>query len=520
MVPCNRQSISSLRRLTSAIAVTLRAALPGFAPAVDIGAAGNGDWSSAATWTSGVPGTADNAYIGSTYPTGAAATATVTLSQNTSAGTVNMGNGAGTTGTVDLSGQTFNPSNLNLGQNGSSFSVQRTGGGTLMVGDGLHGTLNQYGGDLTFGPNDSTAYLETHNNATTTINGGRINEGLSIDSGCTLTALSDFGANGVGIAGTLNANFHRMGATSIGLALSDSFAFLNRGPFSTGRLTVSSEGSPGPTTFNMNVGDIASTFYLYGANTTLAAGTVVQILSLYSNGATPPTYASATTTASDNVFEDITISPGCTLTLGANLSLTFQFGNASNVSVSGTLNANGHTVNVPAIYIGQNGGPVAIQNDGLITANVWSQTGGSQVTLHQPGDALGSLLLSASSALAIADAAGQTSGLTVTGRTADSISIDSTSDLILNVNGLARGWVFRWADPIGGDHIADLQNFINAGEITFSYFNGGYYTLTSDASYTYVNVVPEPSALLLSVSAAVIFTVRRSVRTLARSKRS
>jgi hypothetical protein len=69
MIPCNRQSIASLRGLTAALAITLLGYWPTSAIAADIGAVGNGDWSSAATWTNGVPGPDDNAYIGSTYPT-------------------------------------------------------------------------------------------------------------------------------------------------------------------------------------------------------------------------------------------------------------------------------------------------------------------------------------------------------------------------------------------------------------------------------------------------------------------
>ena len=89
--------------------------------------------------------------------------------------------------------------------------------------------------------------------------------------------------------------------------------------------------------------------------------------------------------------------------------------------------------------------------------------------------------------------------------TAD-LAIYDSSDLILEINGLAGGWVFRWANPGGGDHLADLQNLISGGEITFSYLNGGSYALTSGAASTYVSVigVPGPSSLLLVVAVAAV----------------
>jgi hypothetical protein len=71
---------------TAAIVVTLSCALAGTPAVAQTGAVGNGDWSSAATWTNGLPAANNTAYIGSTTPAGAATTATVTLSQDTTGG--------------------------------------------------------------------------------------------------------------------------------------------------------------------------------------------------------------------------------------------------------------------------------------------------------------------------------------------------------------------------------------------------------------------------------------------------
>ena len=68
------------------------AVLSAAAFAQDVGAVNNGDWSNGSIWTSGtVPGSSNNVYIGSTYPTWSAWTATVTVSVNESASSVYLG---------------------------------------------------------------------------------------------------------------------------------------------------------------------------------------------------------------------------------------------------------------------------------------------------------------------------------------------------------------------------------------------------------------------------------------------
>ena len=101
-------------------------------------------------------------------------------------------------------------------------------------------------------------------------------------------------------------------------------------------------------------------------------------------------------------------------------------------------------------------------------------------------------------------------GRTLTGQLPRNLSVSPGSDLMLEVNGQAAGgWVFRWANPAGGDHVADLQALVNGGELTFFSLNGGFSDLTADASYTYVTVVPEPSALVLTAAAGLLIGVRR-----------
>jgi hypothetical protein len=311
----------------------------------------------------------------------------------------------------------------------------------------------------------------------------------------------------VDLRGALNANGHSIFAVDVDLGYSGGpFTLLNRGPINAQGLLVSSQYSPAQTTFNLTPADSTQEFDLFGVSTSLTPGVSVPFVNLLSNGASPPAYATATTSTVGNVTSGARIGPGCTLTLGADLLVSG--GSAlGTLQLDGTLNANGHTISASGVQIDGTGGPVAIHNDGLLTTGTWTQKGGSTVRLNYPGDSLGSLLLSANSSLTFGDAAGQTTGLTLS---SSNLSIAAGSDLMLEVNGLASGWVFRWANPSGGDHIADLQTLINNGEVTFSYLNGGSYSLSADSSYTYVNVipVPEPSTLLLTAVAGGLIGLR------------
>jgi hypothetical protein len=614
---------------TAALAIALPYALP--APtSAQTGAVGNGNWSNVATWTNGVPGTSDDAYIGSIYPVGAASSARVTLSQITSAGNVYLGYGATTSGTLDLNGFDFSVTSLYLGQNGGAGSILRTGGGAISVSSSLY----QNSGAFLFAPSDVVSQLYVANGAmATTVSAGNLTTGVEVDAGSILTlganlsvsgspmdvrgtlnanghAISsssiDLGLNGgpfilsnrgaitttylkvssqfsptqtafnvtaadrindmfaygvnvsfssgagvgglhlfsnganpptyssatvagnigtvaeVGagctmtlggnltlqpaelavliLGGTLNANGHAISAATIGLGTNDGpFSLINRGPITSTAFYISSRYSPGQTTFNLTSADKIVGMYSYGVSTTFPPGASVQNLFLYSNGATPPTYSTATTSNVGNITNYVYLDPGATLTMGADLG-------AGQVDVNGTLNANAHAITASTIYMGYNAGrPAVFQNDGPVTATMWDQSNGTQIRLNHAGDALGTLLLEQSSTMTIGDAAGQMTGLTIGNASPSGVELVSGSDLSLEVNGLASGWVFRWADPSGGDHIADLQNFINGGEMTFSYLNGGSYTLTTDGSYTYINVVPvpEPSSFALLGAAAI-----------------
>ena len=65
--------------------------------------------------------------------------------------------------------------------------------------------------------------------------------------------------------------------------------------------------------------------------------------------------------------------------MGADLSLS------TSLDLNGTLNANGHAIATPTVYLGRNGGPVALQNDGLVTSGGWNQSGADLPPFHVPG---------------------------------------------------------------------------------------------------------------------------------------
>jgi hypothetical protein len=517
MVARTDYSVMPPPRVIAALAVSLLGALPGPATATDTGAVANGNWSSAATWTNGIPGATDNAYIGSTYPTGAAATATVTLSQNSAAGNVYLGNGAGTLGTLDLSGFTLTANVLSLGQSSGTGSILRTGGGTVSV-----ASMIQNSGSFSFAPNDVAAQLRTFNGSTVTTSAvGNVTNQVIVYPGNTLTLGADLILNNVNpppgfqglldLQGNLNCNGHAISAQDVNLGYNGGpYTLTNRGPITASDLVVTSRSTPGQTPFNLTAADHVNTLFLFGTSTTLPAGTGVASLILStSDGSSNGASAAATTSAAGNITTQATIRWGCTLTLGADLVMN----PTSELDMGGTVNANGHAISAGAIYLGSPLGPGVFQNDGVVSTGRWAQEYGTQAQLRHPGDAIHSLFLADDSVLTVRDAAGQSTGLTIGGSSISDLSIAPGSDLALEVNGNALGWILRWADPNStANHIADLQGLINGGEITISSLNGGSYALSADSLYTYVNVVPvpEPSVMLLSAAAAgLVAGVRR-----------
>jgi hypothetical protein len=488
---------------TATLVFVLLGALPSSANATDTGAVGNGNWSSVATWTNGVPGATDRAFIACYHPAGAAGTATVTLSQNTSANDIFIASGPGTSGTLDLGGFRLNADQIYFGTAaGDQASITRTNGGTLSV----SGLISMNTGYFSFAAADITAELDLSNSTATTAAINNITRTVDIGNAAVLNLGADLQVGQLNLHGQLNANGHALSASTMYLGTNGYYyPLVNRGPITAGYLSVFPPVANGPPTFNLTAADSVVSLELDGVRTVLPAGVSVQQLALHSDGFF--NFATATTSANGNVTKSVYVDSGCIFSLGADLTLADNPNLYQSLDLRGTLNANGHTVSANTLYMGYYAGPAAFQNDGLVNAGVWDQGHGTRVQLRQPGDTIHTIYLTESSALTVRDAAGQSTGLTLAGPLMSDLMIDAGSNLVLEVNGLAGGWVFRWADP----NIADMQALINGGEITFTYLNGGSYNLTSDGTYTYVNViaVPEPSTLFLSLAAAGLCAICR-----------
>jgi len=104
--PGNLTMIRWLKRLILTVAAVAMGTAAVFAQ--DTGAITSGNWEDSSIWTSGtVPGSSNNVYIGSSYPTGSATTATVTLTASESAANVYLGDNSSfvppfATGTLNL----------------------------------------------------------------------------------------------------------------------------------------------------------------------------------------------------------------------------------------------------------------------------------------------------------------------------------------------------------------------------------------------------------------------------------
>ncbi len=100
------------------------------ATADDLGAIASGTWNNPANWTGGmVPGSGDNAFIGSTFPTGSIPTATINLDADQVVNNLTLGNNAGTNGTLDLNGFNLTVNNtLSIGPFGGVGTIIHNGG--------------------------------------------------------------------------------------------------------------------------------------------------------------------------------------------------------------------------------------------------------------------------------------------------------------------------------------------------------------------------------------------------------
>jgi hypothetical protein len=551
----------------------LAIAVPGgSAPAFadDFAAATSGNWNTPGTWIPiGVPGASDNVYIGSTYPTGAALSATVVLTQDHQAQNVTLGYGTGASGVLDLGDFKLTAGALYLGSSGGTGSVARDNGYFDV------GSLYLSGSTLVMSGSDLTNWLDLNSSsAVTTAAAGNVTG----YGGSTLTLGADLEVGGWvdmwGAGSKIEAQGKNITAGS--LYLSDGAEINDRGALTVGYLSVNSQP------FDLAAADVVSGLDLYNgaAVTTAAAGNVTGNVSVYggstltlgadlevggwvsmsgagskidaqgknitagslylSDGAEindrgvltvgylsvwgqPFDLASAdvvfnlnldngaavTTAVTGNVTDYVGVYGGSTLTLGADLAVT---GSVSMSGAGSKIDAQGKNITAGSLYLdGGGSNDVQLLNDGAITVGAWSQVNGAQVEVSGGDDTADTLTLSANSDLRVKSSA---TGFTIASSWEGSLNIDETSTLTLELDGTQPGWVFRWANPEGGDHIAALNDLIAQDRIVFDVFNGGEFLISSQSGYTYIiQPVPEPSlALLVAAPVAVGWCLRRRRR--------
>ncbi|HEV3256609.1 MAG TPA: hypothetical protein VG013_07015, partial [Gemmataceae bacterium] len=310
-------------RISSVVWTSLAMFLLGSTTALagDFGAVTNGNWNNSATWTpaSGPPGAADNAFIGSTYPGGAASTATVTLTADQSVANVYLGyqNGGGS-GTLDLGSSTLTiAGTLDIGGgNGVGFLTRGTGSFTAQ------NLLVSNGNSLTLGTGDAVNFmsLDTGSSGTTAAT-GNVTVGAQVFAGSTLTLGADMNLSGsldVEQNSTLNMGGHAVTANTIQLG------------YNNGQPTTLNRGGAGATLTAQN---------LFVGNQTLGLVAADSVTNLYLAN------ASATTAAVGNVTGSAQVFGGSTLTLGADMNLTGFL----DVEQNSTLNMGGHAVTANAI---------------------------------------------------------------------------------------------------------------------------------------------------------------------------
>ncbi len=222
--------------------------------AQDTGAKTSGNWEDSTIWTGGaVPGSSNNVYIGSTYPTGAASVATVSLTANESASNVYLGNGGGTLGTLDLGGHTLAIANDLLIAEAGGTGVLNENGGSFTASS----VIVDNGNSLTLGTKDVTSYLNVgvESSAVTTMS-GNVTGTIYINNGGTLTAGADLNLSstlGVQESGSsLNMQGHSLTATTF-----------DAGYYGSSAVSVTNLGEV--TLTNLNVG-FATSLTLHGGD--------------------------------------------------------------------------------------------------------------------------------------------------------------------------------------------------------------------------------------------------------------
>jgi hypothetical protein len=309
-----------------------------------------------------------------------------------------------------------------------------------------------------------------------------LSDGGTMTLGADLSVSGDITANGDAV--TINAQGHTITAETLSL-LGNNVRLLNKGNLAVTNLVLVDQD------LNLSAADRVT-------NLTLATGD-------------PPRGSTVSTAATGNVTGNVSVGSHSTLTLGAGLEVT---GDVTLGNFNSTIDARGHDITANWLtlwYFSENAGAsnVRLLNDGAVTINGFVHlSGGVQIELHDGNDSARALSIGGETTnLRIMSAA---TGFTLTGTSTDDLLLWDANTLTLELDGTRPGWVFRWANPEGGDHIADLNDLIDQDMILFSVTNGGEFNIVSQNGYTYIiQPVPEPGLILLFVAPVALALCRR-----------
>jgi hypothetical protein len=306
------------------------------ASAADIGAVANGNWNSVNTWSSeSIPGTSDNAFIGSTTPNTALAIAVVSLIQDTTAGNVYLGHDTGTSGTLALGDSVFTASTLYFGYVGAGAITRGTGHLNVTTFDIRNGSF-------------TPALSDVITNIVTVSHGSSFSIAQNL-------SLSDY-LNIQDAGTTFDAQGHNLIATNqilLGWNGNGSPSLLSRGTITTANLFVRNQN------FQLTSADAVSTFTLATGTTNLSGAAAVNGLFLQTN-------AVGTIAATSNVVQRISVQSGSSLTLSADMNLSDYLDIRDSNTV---VDAQGHNLTASnQILLGWNGtGNPSLLNRGAIT---------------------------------------------------------------------------------------------------------------------------------------------------------
>jgi uncharacterized Zn ribbon protein len=328
-------------------------------------AAANGDWNVAGTWNPGTgpPGPLDSAFIGSTTG-GALGNATVGLTADQTAATVGLGVNVGTTGTLNLNGNTLFATNLFIGQFGG-VGIINNGGGHFDVTNLNVANLNTFTFDsldrsanLTISSGGTVTTSDTLNVSTSVLMFG---QGSTLNLGANLVLSGDLEFRGTGAnVATVNANGFDITARDIFIGRFNAAGdLLNDGAITATRDLFVSRG-----TFSLDADDsVADTVGATDAGMlTLHANTSALNGQVFSGG-------TLNQVATNNFTNSAAIiNEGSTLNLGADLTLTNDLevrGTGANLA---TVNANGFDITARDIFIGRFNAAGDIVGADVITA--------------------------------------------------------------------------------------------------------------------------------------------------------